>query len=1062
MKRLSTIFVILFTITSSSVIFAAPADIEEEYIPIPVIDKRTKKSLPKTYHIKIKAVDSTGKPLSRYMGHISIENADNLKFLKLLHGDIKLNANGTTRIPFNVMRPTEADWDYIEEVPMEVTFVVEILKKGSLTKYIKTIKKTFKLGMFLIHGRTVGPTKKNIFAFEPRDDGAAPIINDISYFNLYQLSSTTSVKPGGNDSRKGEFYILARIPPKYRAAGLNVRKPWHLFWDKSSYAKVSSPMRAISVPGDRSKDTIYDHLTVREFIGRTVELGDIDILSEKEHYKRIRAYMKDFIRQMPLKGKYRTNLLNDVDTMKIIFSTNTVPNYTAPALFSYSFSGTMSLPSNTTIYPDTYLAANPLGMFSDEDPAYMTIFHELGHLLHTRLIESSLSSHVSGFYKTLKGFTSDHKTWSPPNAIYKPKYFTTDLGQQYVSFNEATADFFAYLFFNFMDTKHPEFKNSIYYYKKYLNEFDNNEKSDKVLSRGGCIIEGVQTTYLKALYSANLKQSPTTVFADYLRTMMLNVTEKPSHLPYKVDSKNLNVKMFPTRTMKDWVLTKKHKKGIISVGDTMNLAKRYNIMPCNKGLEIFAFQGGTVKTSIKINGAPAPVDPTLGVIVGMGERITVTGGLLVINIQDSARAETKTIYAPEGAEFTLTAHDEIEVHIGAVGISGNIKIKPAGTKNLITPTGTVIFVEVRKDGNTKMQVLEGSASISTPEGKANVNEGKAVSIERGGRVTPAEPDKMTSVETFDDMFDVSGTSSEKQEEKAPSGKPAVDYETALLDIFHPASTVLKGAWANITSLKDSDNFKKHDWSKFKSGLVIENGLFATPGSGGQTEAIYYHDGSELYLKGHAAVLDCIDYCGRSGSIVFVIKGDDNNILWESGLLKQGSPGQDFSVSLEGVKELRLISNDGGNGIDEDWGIWANLSLTKTEKTPPPAMLITSDDMTQESNLPGLEGSISIITYSDSDDGLRVFNEFTTETDKIFLKTSFTGLTSDLFVRFKVNDTGRRVDILVIPVFISQGNSTRVLEIKRPLSGWAPGRYGVVALDGDSKVLYKITFVIINT
>ncbi|HHB52430.1 MAG TPA: choice-of-anchor C family protein [Saprospiraceae bacterium] len=124
------------------------------------------------------------------------------------------------------------------------------------------------------------------------------------------------------------------------------------------------------------------------------------------------------------------------------------------------------------------------------------------------------------------------------------------------------------------------------------------------------------------------------------------------------------------------------------------------------------------------------------------------------------------------------------------------------------------------------------------------------------------------------------------------------------------------------------------------GIVWKNGMFTSPGNT-PTEMIYYHDGSKGYLSGYVSILYCIDYCGSMGDCGFVIKGD-GKVLWGSGIVKHHDAPVFFSIPLRGIHELRLITNSGGDNIDEDWGCWMELKVSKkTGKTD--AVKVIKDD-----------------------------------------------------------------------------------------------------------------------
>ena len=81
------------------------------------------------------------------------------------------------------------------------------------------------------------------------------------------------------------------------------------------------------------------------------------------------------------------------------------------------------------------------------------------------------------------------------------------------------------------------------------------------------------------------------------------------------------------------------------------------------------------------------------------------------------------------------------------------------------------------------------------------------------------------------------------------------------------------------------------------------------------------DGSWKSFEVGAAVAD-----GHDGSVGFSITGDGKP-LWQSKKLKEGTV-QPVKISIEGVKDLRLLTNDGGDGNRNDWGLWINPVLAR--------------------------------------------------------------------------------------------------------------------------------------
>jgi hypothetical protein len=75
------------------------------------------------------------------------------------------------------------------------------------------------------------------------------------------------------------------------------------------------------------------------------------------------------------------------------------------------------------------------------------------------------------------------------------------------------------------------------------------------------------------------------------------------------------------------------------------------------------------------------------------------------------------------------------------------------------------------------------------------------------------------------------------------------------------------------------------------------------------------------LRGKAGVYD-----SRNGSVVFVIKADGKD-LYRSELTRSGKI-CDYAVSLDGVKELELLVEGGGDGFGSDWGLWLEPELSR--------------------------------------------------------------------------------------------------------------------------------------
>lgn len=66
--------------------------------------------------------------------------------------------------------------------------------------------------------------------------------------------------------------------------------------------------------------------------------------------------------------------------------------------------------------------------------------------------------------------------------------------------------------------------------------------------------------------------------------------------------------------------------------------------------------------------------------------------------------------------------------------------------------------------------------------------------------------------------------------------------------------------------------------------------------------------------------------GHDGSVVFVVRGDGKELL-RSPLIKDRRL-HDFDVDLSGIGSLELITEDGGDGAANDWGVWIDPRLER--------------------------------------------------------------------------------------------------------------------------------------
>ncbi len=79
-----------------------------------------------------------------------------------------------------------------------------------------------------------------------------------------------------------------------------------------------------------------------------------------------------------------------------------------------------------------------------------------------------------------------------------------------------------------------------------------------------------------------------------------------------------------------------------------------------------------------------------------------------------------------------------------------------------------------------------------------------------------------------------------------------------------------------------------------------------------------------------AVVGIHSRLGEEGSVIFQVKGDDK-VLFDSGPLTRDDPARNISVSLQGVKEIQLITFSGTKDHPYNYPVWGEPRLVKKRR-----------------------------------------------------------------------------------------------------------------------------------
>ncbi|MDP7287737.1 MAG: NPCBM/NEW2 domain-containing protein, partial [Phycisphaerae bacterium] len=120
----------------------------------------------------------------------------------------------------------------------------------------------------------------------------------------------------------------------------------------------------------------------------------------------------------------------------------------------------------------------------------------------------------------------------------------------------------------------------------------------------------------------------------------------------------------------------------------------------------------------------------------------------------------------------------------------------------------------------------------------------------------------------------------------------------------------KGKFANDKSIGGKP--LKVNGQAYKKGVGVMSG----------SELVYQLDGTWDKLVGHVGMDDEV---GDGGSVMFRAYADDK-LVFESPNQTGKSVKQLMDLNIKGVKKLRLVLLDGGDGSKDDHGDWVDVKL----------------------------------------------------------------------------------------------------------------------------------------
>ena len=173
----------------------------------------------------------------------------------------------------------------------------------------------------------------------------------------------------------------------------------------------------------------------------------------------------------------------------------------------------------------------------------------------------------------------------------------------------------------------------------------------------------------------------------------------------------------------------------------------------------------------------------------------------------------------------------------------------------------------------------------------------------------------------EDLLSLQGTEVERQPVVLPSPPPPTPPTTAAIDRDWVYLSDLEWQSARSGWTRNGDGLPRRDRDIEDNAMRIGNKRYPKGiGTHAPSEIVYLLDGQ--YLRFQAVV----GPPERNGTVVFRVYGD-GKMLFDSGVLRYRQSTA-VDVALEGVRELRLVVTDAGDGYYSDCANWAAARLRK--------------------------------------------------------------------------------------------------------------------------------------
>jgi len=151
-----------------------------------------------------------------------------------------------------------------------------------------------------------------------------------------------------------------------------------------------------------------------------------------------------------------------------------------------------------------------------------------------------------------------------------------------------------------------------------------------------------------------------------------------------------------------------------------------------------------------------------------------------------------------------------------------------------------------------------------------------------------------------------------------SHKPKYDPDAMVfVSDLQPVSAT--SSWGPVELNQNNGHDGADDGSPIRlGGKKYSKGL----GVAGDSQIVFNLDGKYSRFFSDIGIDDST---GKGGSASFQVYAD-NKIIFDSGVMTGADEKKGFTLNVEGIQELKLVTTDGGDGIQSDLADWASARI----------------------------------------------------------------------------------------------------------------------------------------